>query len=87
MKAKGGNKYAIKAMAGKIAKIYYKMITQKEVFKPVELSAYQEKFKLKKIAYLERKLASLKVEAACCIEVSLVTIIIVVVPPTNKVEF
>ena len=64
MKAKGGNKYAITATANKIAKIYYKMITQKEAFKPIELSEYQEKFKLKKIAYLERKLASLKATAA-----------------------
>ena len=64
MKAKGGNKYAITATAAKIARIYYRMITQKEAFKPVELCAYQEQYKLKKIAYLERKLASLKAEAA-----------------------
>ena len=58
MKAKGGNKYAITAT--KITRIYYRTITQKEAFMPVELSAYQEKCKQKKVAYLERKLASLK---------------------------
>jgi hypothetical protein len=64
MKAKGGNKYAITATAAKIARIYYKMVTQKEAFKPIELSKYQENYKAKKIAYLERKLALLKQEAA-----------------------
>jgi transposase len=64
MKTKGGNKYAITATAAKIARIYYKMVTQKEVFKPIELSKYQENYKAKKIAYLERKLALLKQEAA-----------------------
>ena len=48
------------------------MITQKEAFKPVEISAYQEKCKLKKISYLEGKLAYLKAERpnnrGCCIE-------------------
>ena len=64
MKTKGGNKYAITATAAKIARIYYKIVTQKEVFKPIELSKYQENYKAKKIAYLERKLALLKQEAA-----------------------
>ena len=64
MKAKGGNKYAITATAAKITRIYCRMITQKEAFMPVELSAYQEKCKQKKVAYLERKLASLKQAAA-----------------------
>lgn len=42
MKAKGGNKYAITATAAKIARIYYKMVTQKEAFKPIELSKITE---------------------------------------------
>jgi transposase len=64
MKAKGGNKYAIVATANKLARIYYRMVRYKEEFKPVELSEYREKYKSIKIAYLERKLAKLKTEAA-----------------------
>ena len=56
MKAKGGNKYAIVATARKIAIIYYKMVRYKEEFKPVVLKEYQEKYRLQKINYLERKL-------------------------------
>jgi transposase len=64
MKSKGGNKYAIVATAHKIATIYYKIVRYKEVFKPVDLKEYQEKYKKAKIAYLERKLEQLKNEAA-----------------------
>lgn len=64
MKSKGGNKYAIVATAAKIARIYYKMLTQKVAFKPVAMSQYQTQYKQKQIAYLERKLEKLKASAA-----------------------
>lgn len=64
MKSKGGNKYAIVATAAKIARIYYKMLTEKVAFKPMELSDYQSEYKQKQIAYLERKLEKLKIAAA-----------------------
>lgn len=64
MRAKGGNKYAVLATAGKIATIYYKMVRYKEEFTPLDLAAYQQKHKLAKIAYLERTLKRLKGEAA-----------------------
>lgn len=60
MRAKGGNKYAIVATARKLAIIYYKMVRYKKDFNPVDLKQYQEKYKIAKIAYLERKLAQLK---------------------------
>ena len=63
-KAKGGNKYAIVATANKIATIYYKMIRYKEEFKPLDLEQYQQKYKQAKIAYLERKLNTLKQQVA-----------------------
>ncbi|WPV65941.1 IS110 family transposase [Chitinophaga sp. LS1] len=64
MKAKGGNKYAIVATANKIATIYYKMVTNKVEFNPLDLQQYQEQRKNAKIAYLERKLESLKKHVA-----------------------
>lgn len=63
MRAKGGHKYAIVATANKIATIYYKMLTQKQEFRPVDLKIYQEKYKNAKIAFLERKLQQLKATA------------------------
>ena len=60
MKTKGGNKYAIVATARKLAIIYYKMVRYKKDFNPVDLKQYQEKYKMAKIAYLERKLQQLK---------------------------
>lgn len=64
MKAKGGNKYAIIATANKIATIYYKMVRYKQEFNPVDLKDYQQKYKLAKIAFLERKLNQLQLEVA-----------------------
>jgi len=64
MKTKGGNKYAIIATANKIARIYYKMVRYRQEFNPIELAAYQQKYKQAKIAFLERKLAQLKRDAA-----------------------
>jgi len=60
MKAKGGNKYAIIAVARKLAIIYYKMITAKQNFKPVDIDQYREKYKTARIAYLEKQLAKLQ---------------------------
>ncbi len=64
MKTKGGNKYAIVATANKIARIYYKMVTQKVPFIPVEITVYLQQRQQKQIAYLERKLERLKANAA-----------------------
>jgi len=64
MKSRGGNKYAIVATANKLAKIYYRMIQEKEEFKPINLQEYRTKFNQDKIAYLERKLQLLKNQAA-----------------------
>ncbi|MBD0288653.1 MAG: hypothetical protein ICV79_25010, partial [Flavisolibacter sp.] len=63
-KAKGGNKYAMVATASKMATIYYKMVLNKVEFNPLDLKTYQQKYKLAKIAYLERKLRDLKKEVA-----------------------
>lgn len=60
MRAKGGTKYAIVATARKLAIIYYRMVLYKQEFNPIDLKQYQEKYKAKKISYLERKLAQLK---------------------------
>ncbi len=64
MRAKGGNKFAVVATAHKIATIYYKMVRYKQEFTPLDLFDYQHKYKLAKIAYLERKLQQLKKQAA-----------------------
>lgn len=60
MKSRGGNKFAVVATANKLATIFYKMVTQKQSFKPMELVKYQEKYKNIKIAFYERKLNELK---------------------------
>jgi transposase len=64
MKAKGGNKYAMVATANKIATIYYKMVRYKQEFNPLDLREYQQKYKMAKISYLERKLHDLKKDVA-----------------------
>jgi transposase len=64
MKAKGGNKYAMVATASKMATIYYKMVSTKVEFNPLDLCEYQKKYRLAKITYLERKLNDLKREVA-----------------------
>jgi len=64
MKSKGGNKYAIVATANKIATIYYKMVRNKVEFSPLDLKLYQQKRMNAKIAYLERKLETLKKQTA-----------------------
>jgi transposase len=64
MKAKGGNRFAVVATANKIATIYYQMVRYKKEFNPLDLTAYQQKYKRAKIAYLERKLSQLQCEVA-----------------------
>jgi len=64
MKAKGGNKYAIVAVARKLAIIYYKMVRFKQPFQPFDNDEYKQKCQRAKIAYLERTLARLKSEVA-----------------------
>jgi transposase len=64
MKAKGGNKYAMVATASKMATIYYKMVSNKVEFNPLDLQEYQSKYRTAKIKYLERKLGELKREVA-----------------------
>jgi len=64
MKAKGGNKYAAVATANKLATVFYKMVKNSQEFNPLELIKYQERYKLAKINYLERKLGALKKELA-----------------------
>lgn len=60
MKAKGGNKYAIVATARKIAVIFYKMVTEKKEFMPVDTEIYRSQYQQAKIKYLEKQLAKLK---------------------------
>lgn len=60
MRAKGGNKYAIIAVARKLAIIYYKMVRYKQAFKAVDVDEYREKNKASKIKYLEKQLAKIK---------------------------
>lgn len=60
MRAKGGNKYAIIAVARKLAIIYYKMVRYKQIFKAVDLDEYREKHQAARIKYLEKQLARLK---------------------------
>lgn len=64
MKAKGGNKYAMVATASKLATIYYKMVSNRLEFNPLDLHDYQKRYRLAKITYLERKLSELKKEVA-----------------------
>lgn len=64
MRAKGGQKFAIVATARKLAIIYYRMVRYKEAFIEVDMEVYKEKHRKSKIAYLEKKLAELRKEAA-----------------------
>ncbi|WP_345158536.1 hypothetical protein [Pontibacter saemangeumensis] len=64
MKARGGTRYAIGATANKVATSYYRMVSCQQGFKPVELTAHQQKHKQDKLIYLGRKLSELKKEAA-----------------------
>ncbi len=63
MKAKGGNKYAIVATARKLSIIYYRMLTGKVEFCPIDVNEYRNKYKEDKIARLEKQLAKLKTAA------------------------
>ncbi len=64
MKTKGGHKYAIVARARKIAIIYYKMVSEKQPFNPLDYDDYMERHKLAKIASLQKVLDRLKKQVA-----------------------
>jgi transposase len=64
MKAKGGDKHAVLATAGKIAGIYYELVRHKKEFIPIEPQEYKQKYNQAKIAYLQRKLDQLKKDIA-----------------------
>jgi len=52
-KAKSGSKKAVVATARKIAAIYYKMVTEKVEFSPLELTKGKEQYLLKRLKKLE----------------------------------
>lgn len=60
MKSKGGQKYAIVATARKLAIIYYRMVRYKQPFSPFDHEEYKDKYRLAKIASLEKTLKKLK---------------------------
>jgi transposase len=60
MKSKKGNKYAIIATAHKLAVIYYRMLTDKKPFNPIDVDEHREKIKTAKIEYLKRQLEKLQ---------------------------
>lgn len=60
IKAKAGPGKAVVATARKLAIIYYKMVSNKEGFKPTALIDYQDKYKAQKINQLKRKITRLE---------------------------
>jgi len=64
MKAKGGHKYAIVATARKIAIIYYKMVSDKQPFNPLNYDDYLKKHQQAKITSLQKALDRLKQQVA-----------------------
>ena len=63
-RSKGGQKYAIVATARKLAIIYYRMVRYKEAFTPFDYDQYKQKYRLSKIASLQKALNRLQNEAA-----------------------
>lgn len=55
IRAKGGTKKAIVATARKLATIFYKMVKNKEGFKPIDREAYDKQYKEQKIKWLEKQ--------------------------------
>ena len=64
MKSKGGQKFAIIAVARKLALIYYQIVRYKQKFNPYNLEQCNKKVTNAKIARLEKALEKLKKEAA-----------------------
>lgn len=64
MKSKGGYKYAVVATARKLACIYYKMVTEKQSFNPLNNEEHLNKQKKARIAALEKTLNALKLQVA-----------------------
>jgi len=60
VRTKAGHPKALVALARKLAVIYYQMLTTKKAYNPQSLIDYQEKYKEKKIRYLEKYLIKLK---------------------------
>jgi transposase len=63
IKAKAGKGKAVVALARKLAIIYYHMIITKQAYNPQSLIDYQEKYKERRIRYLEKCLDKLKMTA------------------------
>jgi transposase len=61
IRATSGVPKAIVATARKLAVIYYHMVSTKESYNPLAMSAYQDKYKAKRIKNLEKLLEKLKV--------------------------
>lgn len=59
VKSRQGAAKAIVATARKIAIVYYKMVSQKVSFSPIDLNNYKEKFREKKLKYLQKQLTTL----------------------------
>jgi len=55
MRAKGGPKKAIVATARKLAIIFYKMVKNKEEFKPIDRMEYEQQYRGQKIKWLEKQ--------------------------------
>ena len=64
MKIKGGHKYAIVATARKIAIIYYKIVTEKQPFNPLNSDEHYQRQQKARIAKLEKTLSKLKQQVA-----------------------
>lgn len=64
MKSKGGYKYAVVATARKLACIYYKMVTEKQSFNPLNSEEHLNKQKKARIAALEKTISALKLQVA-----------------------
>jgi len=60
IRAKAGAAKAVVATARKLAIIFYKMVINKEEFKPSAIEDYQQKYKEKKINQLKKKIALLE---------------------------
>jgi len=64
MKSKGGYKYAVIATARKLACIYYKMVTEKQSFNPLNSEEHLNKQKKARIAAMEKALSALRLQVA-----------------------
>jgi transposase len=63
IRSKAGKQKAVVALARKLAVIYYRMLTTKQAYNPQALLDYQEKYKERRIRYLEKCLDKLRMTA------------------------